>query len=265
MNIDKYTVKQLLNIEACTRCGRCTETCSAYSADKDLDISPAKKIELLKKRIRSRSFLGKIRGMRAFTEKEIMTLAKAAYECTLCSRCETDCPVNIDLKSLWISLRADLAAEGRNPEVLMALKDRLKSSHNISFDTNRERIEWIDNSFNFPEKRYVRTKAAVAYFVGCVSSFLPGVFKIPRSVIRIFNIAKVDFTLLGNEEWCCGFPLLSSGYKNEFAEFAGHNIEKVNNTGAGCLVTSCPSCYHMWAHIYKELHPAVMMNFKIMH
>ena len=265
MSIDKYTVKQLFNIESCTRCGQCTDVCSAYNANNDLSVTPAKKIELLRRRIRSKTLWGRILGKRYFTEKHLDQLAKAAYECTLCSRCEVDCPVNIDLQKLWISLRTDLSDEKKSPEVLELLKDRLKTSRNISFDTNEGRVEWINQVAGIPENKYVTDKADVIYFVGCVSSFSPRVFKIPRSVVKIFQSAKINFGLLGDEEWCCGFPLMSSGFKMEFAEFAKHNIEKVNATGAKYLVTSCPSCFHMWKHVYPELATGIEMNFEVMH
>ena len=264
-NIQQFTIKQLLNVESCTRCGLCTDMCSAYNASKDITISPAKKMELLRKKIRSKTLFGKLFGKRGFTEKDLDNLVKAAYECTLCSRCEVNCPVNIDLHKLWISLRADLTDADRNPEALKMLRERLEKSHNISFDTNEGRVEWISQVPEIPENKYVKEKADVIYFVGCVSSFSPRVFKIPRSVVQILKAVKVDFGLLGDEEWCCGFPLLSSGFKNDFLDFVKHNIEKVNNTGAKYLVISCPSCYHMWRHTYPEIPLDIKMNFEVLH
>jgi heterodisulfide reductase subunit D len=265
MGTNKYSARQLFNVEACTRCGQCTVLCTAYNANNDLKVSPAKKIELLRKRIRSKTFWGRMLGKKYFSDRDFDELARAAYACTLCSRCEVQCPINIDLQKLWMSLRADLADEGKVPEVLNMLKERLVSSRNISFDTNEGRADWVNQVPDIPEDRYIKEKAEVIYFVGCVSSFSPRVFKIPRSVVQIFKLAKVDFGLLGDKEWCCGFPLLSSGYKTEFLEFAKHNIEKINNTGAKFLVTSCPSCYHMWSHIYTAADTSTKMNFKVLH
>ena len=68
--------------------------------------------------------------------------------------------------------------------------------------------------------KYVKEKAEVIYFVGCVSSFSPRTFKIPRSIVQIFQKAGIDFALLGDDEWCCGFPLLSSGFAKDFIGFA---------------------------------------------
>ncbi len=265
MTKNSYTIKDLFNIESCTRCGHCSTLCSAYNAATDLEITPAKKIELLRKKIKKDTIWGKFLGKKYFTEKDLEKLQKAAFQCTLCSKCEVDCPVNIDLHNLWISLRDDLAKERKVPQSLVFLRDRLKKSYNISFDTNEGRAKWLEALPEAKENNYIKDKADIIYFVGCVSSFSPRVFKIPRSVIQIFNIAKVDFGLLGDDEWCCGFPLLSAGFKKDFIDFANHNIEKVNSTGAKYLITSCPSCYHMWTHTYKELNLGIKMNFEVLH
>ena len=42
--------------------------------------------------------------------------------------------------------------------------------------------------------------------MGCVSAYFPMVYKVTQSFVEILNRANVDFTLLGAEEWCCGFP-----------------------------------------------------------
>jgi len=265
MSTEKFSVKQILNMEACTRCGECTELCSAYMGSKDLKLSPPKKIELLKKRIWNKSIFGKLLGKKDLSEKEMEELLRSAYSCTLCSRCEVNCPINIDLKDMWISLRENMVSEERAPEQLELLRERLMKAKNISFDTNEGRTDWIKPVPEVPENMYIKKSAKVIYFVGCVSSFSPRTFKIPRSIVQILQSAEVDFGLLGDDEWCCGFPLMSSGFAKDFEEFAVHNIKKVNNTGARILVTACPSCYHMWSHIYPGAVKDIKMNFKVLH
>jgi heterodisulfide reductase subunit D len=154
--------------------------------------------------------------------------------------------------------------EGQYPEIMDMMRKRRKESRNVSFDTNEGRTDWIKPVPDIPEDRYVKDKAEVIYFVGCVSSFSPRTFKIPRSIVQIFQKADVDFGLLGDDEWCCGFPLLSSGFSQDFVEFAEHNIKRVNKTGAKYLVTSCPSCYHMWSHTYPE-RTDMKMEFEVLH
>jgi heterodisulfide reductase subunit D len=266
MKLDKFTVKQLAEIDACTRCGNCLDLCSAYTGSNDVLISPKKKMEKLKKLIDTEyGLLSRIFGKKKISQKEIEAISKAAFACTMCSRCEVNCHIAIKLQDLWLKLREILIEDGSYPEVLDMVRKRLKKSRNISFDTNEGRVDWIAQLEDIPENKFVKEKAEVIYFVGCVSSFSPRVFKIPRSVIQILKAANIDFGLLGDEEWCCGFPLLSSGFKKDFLEFAKHNIEKVNRTGAKYLVTSCPSCFHMWKNLYKKLELGVEMNFEVMH
>ena len=262
INAKKFTISELLDIQGCTRCGVCTDLCCAYAASSDVEISPAKKISLLKKRLDYKySLLGRLTGQRELPEKDLAELEKAAFQCTLCGRCETECPVNLGLKDVWISLREALTEEGRYPANLEMLKNMLLKGKNISFETNETRVDWINQVAGIPDDKYVKKSAEVVYFVGCVSSFSPRVFKIPRAMVRLFQIAGVDFALMGEDEWCCGFPLLGAGFKEEAMQFAEHNIESVNKRGAKYLVSSCPTCFHVWKHIYPEIARAQMDRF----
>ncbi|MHB1275922.1 MAG: (Fe-S)-binding protein [Candidatus Humimicrobiaceae bacterium] len=266
MKLDKFTVKQLAEIDACTRCGNCLDLCSAYAGSGDVAISPKKKMEVLKRLVDAEyGIFQKIFKRKKISDKDIEKISKAAYECTMCSRCEQECYINIKLQDIWLKLREILVEEGKYPEVLDMLREKLLKAHNISFDTNEGRINWINQIAQLPEDKYVKEKAEVIYFVGCVSSFSPRVFKIPRSIVQILKTANIDFGLLGDEEWCCGFPLLTSGFREDFIEFVRHNIEKVNKTGAKYLITSCPSCYHMWKHIYPEIPSEFKMEFEVLH
>jgi heterodisulfide reductase subunit D len=67
----------------------------------------------------------------------------------------------------------------------------------------------------------------VAFFVGCVASFFPLVQKIPLAFVEILDKVGVDFTLLGGEKWCCGFPLIGAGMKKESEVLIQHHLEIV--------------------------------------
>jgi len=216
LDAKKFTISELLDIEGCTRCGNCTPMCCAYAGSKYIEVSPAKKLSVLKKRFDYKySLLGRITGRRELPEEELKELEKAAFQCTLCARCELDCPVNLGLKDIWFSLREALVSEGRYPESLDSLKNILMKGKNISFETNEARVDWINQMPDIPEDKFIKKTAEVVYFVGCVSSFSPRVFKIPRAMVKLFKVACVDFALMGEDEWCCGFPLLAAGFKEE--------------------------------------------------
>jgi heterodisulfide reductase subunit D len=111
---------------------------------------------------------------------------------------------------------------------------------------------WLDSLENLPAHRYQKEKAEVIYFVGCVASFFPLAAKIPQTFVQILDRAKVDFTLLGGEEWCCGFPLIQAGMKDKMDQLIAHNLDKVKAVGAKTVVFACPSCYHTWKEKYSN-------------
>ena len=195
-----------------------------------------------------------------FTDK----LSEKIYTCTLCNYCNSECPSGVKITELFEEMRQDLVDSEKYPEALDFLKRRLDESYNVTFDTNEGRADWTKQIPDSSPEDFIKDTAEVVYFVGCVSSFSPRTFSIPRSVVQIFKSAGVDFTLLGDDEWCCGFPLLSSGMKEETKKLADHNIEAVKGKGAKVLITSCPSCYHTWKHEYSSI-SGKKVDFEIIH
>lgn len=74
--------------------------------------------------------------------------------------------------------------------------------------------------------------------------------KIPANMAKILQMAEVDFTILGGDEWCCGFPLVGAGMPEKLEELKEHNLQKVADVGAKKIVFTCPSCLHTWKHLY---------------
>jgi heterodisulfide reductase subunit D len=138
------------------------------------------------------------------------------------------------------------------------IRDNLEESHNVFAEANEERADWVEDVRDAPEHGYVKDKAETVYFTGCVAAFFPLGQKIPMALTQIFSVSNVDFTLLAEDEWCCGFPLLGAGLMEMFQEFVNHNVEAIRRKGAQRVVFACPSCYQMW----REWYPA---DFEISH
>jgi heterodisulfide reductase subunit D len=184
-------------------------------------------------------------------EEKLRKFSEMVYRCTLCGECSISCPVSIDAKSLWTALRETLVEMDHYPEAAKRMKTNVLQAHNVSGDENEERTEWLEFLVELPDHHYQKEKAEVAFFVGCVASFFPLVQKIPLAFVEILNRAGVDFTLLGGEEWCCGFPLIGAGMRKEAEVLIQHNLETVKNKGIKRVVFACPSCYHTWMREYK--------------
>jgi len=251
MDLSKLSPKQLLEIDACTRCGECLRFCPIYSQKGEEGINPRGKIQAMKKFIRGQYGLwAKLFGPKKLSEEDVKKFSEMVYHCTLCGECGLQCPVSIDSRSLWLGLKEVLVDLGHYPKNIGLMKNNVLSRYNISGEDNDLRVEWLEAMEGLPDHKYQKERAEVVYFIGCVAAYFPMAHKIPQSFVKILDRTGVDFTLLGGAEWCCGFPLIGGGFRKEAQELIRHNIEGVKAKGAHSIIFSCPSCYHTWHENY---------------
>jgi heterodisulfide reductase subunit D len=148
--------------------------------------------------------------------------------------------------------------EGFYPKIADRLVKTLEGTHNISDDDNEDRAEWMELIKDLPEDAFEKDSAEIVFFVGCVASFFPMVQKIPANMARIMQQAGLDFSILGGDEWCCGFPLVGAGMPEKLDAMKAHNLKKVTDVGAKTVVFTCPSCFHTWKNQYDT-------ELKLMH
>ncbi|MBW2065954.1 MAG: (Fe-S)-binding protein [Deltaproteobacteria bacterium] len=251
-----YSVRQLLELVSCTECRLCAEVCPAVTASGRGELSGIYRIKGLKEVIRKRGGLTvRILGRKGPSREELKRFSDTVFRCTLCGNCEEICPVGLRLKNLWLSLRQDMVHSETYPEKIEMIKENLQESRNVFAEDNEERAEWIEDMRYRPKGELIKDRAEVVYFTGCVASYFPMAQKIPMALAEILDIAGIDFTLLGGEEWCCGFPLLGAGLKETAGEFIEHNIQAVKEKGGRRIVFACPTCYQMWREYYPpEFH-----------
>ncbi len=254
-----FSVKQLIEMEACTQCRVCAEVCPAVSSARDGELSGVYRIRGLRQILKSRTGLFR----KLFSAKEPAKEAwdhfsGTVFRCTLCGNCQEVCPVGIHLKALWLSLRQDLVHSGAYPKKIEMIRENLEESHNVFAEDNEERADWVEDMRDAPDHGFLKDRAEVVYFTGCVAAYFPLAQKIPIALAEILNVSEVDFTLLGEEEWCCGFPMLGAGLKEMFQAFMKHNLDAVREKGAKRVVFACPSCYQMWREHYPP-------EFEIVH
>ncbi len=254
-----YGISEIITLEACSSCSLCADACPAVSASGDGRLSGFYRLHQLKKLQRSRSGLwAKLFKKHRLTAEELAQFGETVFKCTLCGNCQEVCPVGIRLKDIWLSLRQDLVHSSAYPKKVDMIGDNIAESYNVFDEDNEERADWVDDMPEAPENGFIRNQAEVVYFTGCVSAYFPMAQQIPIALSRIFQAAEVDFTLLGEDEWCCGFPLLVAGLREMSKEVIDHNVSVIREKGAHTIVFACPSCYQMW----REYYPA---EFKIYH
>lgn len=248
-----YSIMEILQMDACTDCCLCADVCPAVSATKDGQLSGVYRLSELRRIMRSRTgLLRRFFGKQAPTGEQLKQFSDTVFRCTLCGRCQQVCPSGILLKDLWLSLRQDLVHCHAYPQKVDMIGENLAESHNVFNEDNEERAEWVEDVPAAPDHGYIKDQADVVYFTGCVSAYYPLAQQIPIALVKILDAARVDFTLLGEDEWCCGFPMLGAGLRDRVKDLVEHNLKAVREKGAKKVIFSCPSCYQMWREHYPR-------------
>ncbi len=234
-----FAFPQALAFDACTRCGLCLRACGSYAATG----------------VEGSSVYGMIGARRAlFARNEDRArdaLRDAAFDCTLCGRCQEVCPVGIKTRDVALAVRQELAtARCMLPKNLDLARDAVREENNVFRFPNEDRALWTDFMDDLPDDLLTKEKADVLYYVGCVSSFSPAVQEIPQAFLQLLLRAGLDVALLGGKEWCCGFPMIMGGLPDEADHLIEHNIAEVRRLGAKTIVFNCPSCYYTWKRYY---------------
>ena len=235
---------------ACTQCGHCNASCPTGNELRWELGSPRGKIFFTK-------------WLRDHGSKIPKEFLDRIFQCTMCGRCHTECQADLETIELWKSIRAEIGMRGMWPEQIRRLVDNVRRTKNVYGRPNNERVNWTSH---MPEKvkSRINKPANVCYFVGCLSSYSRRLSGIPDSMIKILEAAKVNYTILGHDEWCSGTPLHFSGEYNTALELAEHNTWKFEGLGIDTIVAPCAGCYRALKLEYPKL-VGSPMSFRVLH
>jgi heterodisulfide reductase subunit D len=249
--MDRDLIKQIESdwrkMMTCIQCGSCSVSCPAGHL---MDYAPRELWRLLR-----------------MGQRDRLVNSRTFWLCTQCYACTVRCPRGIITSEAMLNLRRWAVAEGLElPSVLPQLADSVQETHNILGEDNEGRLIWSENLEPVPEQlRDVRRgRADILLFAGCVGAMYPMAYSIPQSFVQIMEQAGITYTNLGGEEWCCGYPLYGAGLEARVAELAHHNIERARNLQPKYLVSTCPSCYYTWTHIYPQYLEGPL-GFEVLH
>ena len=248
MNISEDLKKSIFK---CSRCGNCQYYCPCFNVNRrEMNLARGK-IQLVKRALKE----GK-----NYDFGELF--AKRADQCLMCGNCSQNCPAGICTEEIIEKTREACVNKLGVKQALEMTAQNIENVGNITGDSRENRLLWFQNME--PGSVKVGGKAEYIYFAGCVPTLYPSSYSIPQNFSVLLNNAGLDWTVLGEQENCCSYPLILGGLREKAVKTIKQNAADIAATGAKTLVTTCPSCYHMWKEVYREIVPD-MPEIEVMH
>jgi Fe-S oxidoreductase len=252
--------KDVLDLDACVECGRCTQFCPANLVGGSL--SPKEIILDLQKGL----LCGGDVAAGTATEKaqgKVFVSEEDLFQCLACGACEYACPVGIEhVGRKILDLRRGLVSEGRitNGKVIQLFTTMERAPHNpwgIAHDTRQKLIE----SKQFP---IFDGHQEWLFWLGCGLSFDQHGQAVALAMKRILDAAAVSWGVLPRET-CCGEPARRAGNEYLFLQLSEKLIEIFSNAQVKNILSCCPHCTTMLDKDYRQIAAYAKLQIRVVH
>jgi Fe-S oxidoreductase len=193
---NKRTSFTEIEINSCSRCGICLDACQL-------------------------SFAGGIHNVQSAYQLKAIRYnniqPNESLNCLMCGRCETVCPVGIDIRNIRMITRNELNGKPADPSFALQFMPKIRQTD-------------------------------VIYFAGCMSHQTPA---IKKAMQLLLTKAGINFWFMDEQGGlCCGRPMMLTGHNEQAKIIIEKNRKLIEDSGAKTLVTSCPICYKVFSKDY---------------
>lgn len=267
-----FDTKDLIDLDACTECGRCQEVCPAYAVGKPLNpkmlildmqsqmrqIGPGLAAAAGAEGLETVPTVSTLQGLGALTEVQEQPIKivgnaideETLWACTTCMACMEACPVFIEHVPKIVDLRRfEVMEEAKMPDGAAEAITGIENRGHPFRGAQASRTDWYQD-LPFVQEMSQKGEAEYLFWVGCAAAFNERSQKIARSLATILHEAGVDFAVLGNEETCTGDPARRMGNEYLFEMQARQNIATFEGYGVKKIITLCPHCFNTFKNEY---------------
>ncbi len=253
--ITDFSPRHLLDLDACTKCGKCHEACPATASGYPL--SPRDLILDLRE-VAEGSL-----GVRASLDIQPLYDSKQSilgdpirpetlWSCMQCMACVEICPVGIEHVPIINQMRRGLVERGEMDSQLQSTLETIYTSGNSFGEAKRKRARWAKD-LDFDVKDARKEPVEYLWFVGDYASFDPRNQKITQTLARILHHAGVDFGILYDAEKTAGNDVRRAGEEGLYTSLAEENIGAIEKCDFQTILTSDPHSFNTLRNEYPEL------------
>jgi Fe-S oxidoreductase len=250
--ITDLTWKHLLNLDACTKCGRCHEACPATAAGAPL--SPRDLILSL------REFANDALERQALPDEVKLGIhgkgvgqvfMETLWSCRTCMACVEICPVAIEHVPIIVQMRRKLVEDGQMDPLLTKTLQTIHKTGNSFGESKRRRPTWT-KTLSFAIKDARKEPVDLLWFVGDYASFDPRNQKVTRGFARLLHAAGVDFGILYDSEINAGNDVRRVGEEGLYELLAVSNIAQLAKSSFKRIVTTDPHSFNTIKNEYPD-------------
>jgi Fe-S oxidoreductase/nitrate reductase gamma subunit len=253
--ITQLEPRHLLDLDACTKCGKCHEACPARASGYPL--SPRDLVLDL------REFAEGSLGIRAglgrgpLYDEDASFLGdpirpETLWSCMQCMACVEICPVGIEHVPIINQMRRGLVERGEMDNLLQQTLETIYTSGNSFGEAKRKRARWA-KELGFEVKDARKEPVEYLWFVGDYASLDPRNQRNTQALARILHHAGIDFGILYEAEKTAGNDVRRAGEEGLFTSLADENIEAISSCDFRRILTSDPHSYNTLKNEYPEL------------
>ena len=250
--ITDLTWKNLLHLDACTKCGRCQEACPANAVGAPL--SPRDVILSLREfanHTLNAKELPKEAELDIHGKDVGQVFMETLWSCRTCLACVEICPVAVEHVPIIVQMRRNLVEQGMMEPLLEKTLQTIHKTGNSFGESKRKRASWAkDLPFEIKDAR--KEPVDVLWFVGDYASFDPRNQKVTRAFARLMHEAGVDFGLLFEGELNAGNDVRRVGEEGLYEFLATSNIQSLADCEFNSIVTTDPHSYNTIRNEYPD-------------
>ncbi|MBI2063108.1 MAG: 4Fe-4S dicluster domain-containing protein [Candidatus Yanofskybacteria bacterium] len=258
VNFSDLSLKDVLDINACVECGRCTQVCPANVSGGSL--SPKKIILDLQKGLLQNGEV--VAGTEETKSGKSWIADNDLFQCLSCGACESVCPTGIEHVSKILDLRRGLVSEGRvENDKITKLFTTMERSPGNPWGVSHDAREKLISAKQFP---IFDGSQELLFWLGCGLSYDTHGQAVATAMKQVLDRTSISWGVL-SKEYCCGEPARRAGNEYLYSQLAERLIGILEEKGVKKIISCCPHCTTILDKDYRQIASYAALDIRVTH